>query len=322
MTGLVLLGSALCGLGFGYAAQRGSICVVAGIEAWLATGSPRLLVALLRCSLWVVAVATPLVWLDRDAHLAPLYAPGLLALGGGLAFGVGAAINGGCSFGTLIRLGAGDLSFAGTLLGMAAGFALQSRLGPAGPSPAGPSPLETPTALAVPVLALALLFVTREAVRLRAEPVRRGRWSPERAVAVMGVSGGLLYALQGSWAWTVALQRSVDAMATAQPLARPLVLIFACSVLGAAWGAARRRRMQPRLALRRWPLRIAGGLVMGLGAAYVPGGNDALVLHGAPGLSLHVLIASPALVAGAAGALAIGRGWRRIATPPPPVQAD
>lgn len=309
MSGLVLFVSALCGIGFGYAAQRGSICVVAGLEAWLDKRSPRMLYALLRCSLWVVAVATPLVWLDRDAHLAGLYAISLAPVVGGLLFGAGAAINGGCSFGTIIRLGAGDLSFVGTLVGMAAGFWLQVRLGPATPAPFATSPMETPSPVTALILLAALLLAWREIARIGIRPRRRGRWAPERAVAVMGIAGGILYALHGSWAWTVALERGVGAMTGAGAVSPPLLVIFLCPVLGAAWGAGRRRPVRPRLALRHWPARLVGGLVMGLGAAYIPSGNDALVLHAAPALSPHVLIACPALLGGATAALALSRLW-------------
>lgn len=313
MSGAVLLVAALCGIGFGYAAQRGSICVVRGLEEWLQRGSPRMLTALFRCSLWVVVAAVPLVWLDRDAHLAPLYAPGLAALMGGLMFGVGAAINGGCSFGTLIRLGAGDLSCLGTLAGMAAGFWAQLRLGPPAPGPIARSFLESPSLPGALLVAAALALALRAPGPAAASPPRPGRWSPERAAALMGLTGGLLYALTGSWAYTVALQRSVDAMADGRAIALTLLPIFLANVLGAAWGAGRRQRLRVRINARRWPARLAGGAVMGAGAAYVPGGNDALVLHALPALSPHVLIAYPALIAGAAAALGLARRARAMA---------
>ncbi len=300
-----LLLSMLCGVGFGYAAQRGSICAVRSVAELIDKGSGRQLAAAARCSLWVVAVAVPLVWLDPAAHLAPRHAASLAALLGGAVFGVGAALNGSCSFGTIIGLGAGDLSYLATLAGTALGFALQLSAGPIPPAALGPSLLQLPSHGGLLLIAAAWALCARELVLIGIRPRRRRRWSPERAAALMGMTGGVLYALNGSWAWTVSLQRSVAAMADA-PAGEPrLLLIFAACVAGAAWGA--RRRLRLRLNLAAWPVRLAGGTVMGAGAAYVPGGNDALLLHGAPALSPHVLVAWPALLAGVAAALVTAR---------------
>lgn len=316
---VTLLLSVLCGVGFGYAAQRGSICAVRSVAALIEKGSGRQLAAALRCSLWVVAVAVPLVWVDPTAHLAPLYAASLAALLGGFVFGLGAALNGSCSFGTIIGLGSGDLSYLGTLIGTAAGFALQLAAGPAPPVALGSSPLQLPSSWGLVLIAAAWALCARELALIGLRPRRRRRWSPERAAALMGMTGGVLYALNGSWAWTVTLQRSVDAMAGAPAWEPRLLLIFAACVAGAAWGA--RRRFRLRLNVAGWPARLAGGAVMGAGAAYVPGGNDALLLHGAPALSPHVLVAWPALLAGVAAALVLARQGRACRARPAGLRA-
>ena len=56
-----------------------------------------------------------------------------------------------------------------------------------------------------------------------------------------------------------------------------------------------------------WVQNLVGGLLMGLGAAMVPGGNDVLVLHSIPGLSPHALPAYVAMIAGIAGVMGIMR---------------
>jgi len=43
---------------------------------------------------------------------------------------------------------------------------------------------------------------------------------------------------------------------------------------------------------------LAGGALVGTGAALVPGGNDALALHALPGLVPHAALAYAAMVAG------------------------
>ena len=97
-----------------------------------------------------------------------------------------------------------------------------------------------------------------------------------------------------------------------------LVPLLILAVLAGALLAARARN---RLRLRRPTCAavarcLAGGLLMGTGAALVPGGNDALVLHAAPGLALHAALAYAALVTGVGGTLLRARalsGTRRRA---------
>ena len=306
---LVLGVSALCGIGFGYAAQRGSLCAVRGVEEWIERRSARQLIAFLQCSLWVALATVPLVWLTAGAHLAAALPPTLTALAGGLLFGAGAALNGGCSFGTIIRLGAGDASYLATLGGMASGIALSLHHGAGSmrPAPIGASLLEAPSRLGLLLLVIAgglLAWQARRGWPAMADPYR---WPPERAATVMGLTGGLLYAFHGSWAYTVAIERGLGAMMTGGIASPELALIFATSVGGAAIGAWQQRVFRARLAARAMPSRFAAGLVMGIGASLIPGGNDALVLHGIPALSPHVLVAYPALVAGAAGMIVAAR---------------
>jgi hypothetical protein len=60
---------------------------------------------------------------------------------------------------------------------------------------------------------------------------------------------------------------------------------------------------------RIWLRNICGGLLMGLGVALTPGGNDALVLYGIPALSPHALPAFLALLLGTALGLLAMRAW-------------
>lgn len=56
-----------------------------------------------------------------------------------------------------------------------------------------------------------------------------------------------------------------------------------------------------------WLRNLLGGILMGLGATLIPGGDDALILHGIPGGSPHVLPAYAALLIGTAIGLLIIR---------------
>ena len=309
---LVLLISVLCGVGFGYAAQHGSLCVVSGIEALLEGKSPRVFLSFLRCSVWVIAVTLPLAWAIDGDQLDAIAAPGIFTVAGGLLFGVGAAINGGCSFGTLIRLGGGDASFIATLAGLAFGFLLQ-RHAPAvdiASAMIGRSPLEAPTVAGTMVLLAAAAFCLREALGERRRGQVSGRWPPERAALIMGVAGGVLYALHGSWAYTIAIERGLADMRAGGIPNFDLALIFLACLAGAALGARRLDRFRLQLNARDVPKHLAGGTIMGIAAALIPGGND---VHALPALSPHAPVAYLTLVIGAAAALAISSRLRRRA---------
>jgi uncharacterized membrane protein YedE/YeeE len=316
-TGLFLAVSVPCAAAMGYAAQRGSICAVRGVEAFIDGGSARLLLSFFLCAAWVALVSLPLIWLrPGDVRLAEAIWPTPAIAAGAFVFGIGAAINGGCSFATVLRLGGGELSFAATLVGLSAGFALHRWLpgAPAAPLPSGPSPLATPHAGSLALLGIAAtvavagLWPPRPARRAR--PAASRRWRPEAAVAVMGVAGGVLYAIHGSWMYTVALDRGFAAM-MARSISNPeLAGLFAALLGGAAVAARRTRRLRLRLRPRDAALRLGAGVLMGFGAALVPGGNDVLVLHALPALSPHALPAYAAMLLGILAAV----GLRRVAT--------
>lgn len=307
--------SAPCAAAMGYAAQRGSICAVAGVESFIDGGSPRLLLSFFRCAAWVAVVSLPLIWLSpATARIADSLWPTPAVIAGAFVFGIGAAINGGCSFATVLRLGAGELSFAATLAGLSAGYALHHALpaAPSSPPAAGPSPLTTPEPASLAAFALAVIvalwgLVPRRGAQRLPRP-RPGQWRPEAAVAVMGIAGGVLYALHGSWMYTVALDRGVTGM-MAQGISNPVLSgLFAALLAGAALAAGRSHRLALRFSTRDTALRFAAGTLMGFGASLVPGGNDVLVLHALPALSPHAAPAYAAMLLGILAALAVRRG--------------
>lgn len=313
MDPLALLASAALAFAIGYAAQRGSICAVRGVAELIETRRPRLFLSFLRCAMWVTLISLPLIWLvPTRAHLADAYWLTLAIAGGAFLFGGGAALNGGCSFSTIIHLGAGDLSYAATLAGLLAGFALEGVL--IGPMVAAgsTSPLATPS-LAGAVLLLALLaWGAWELWRLRRRAAPGG-WAPEKAAAVMGLCGGVLYALHGSWMYTVLFDRRGIGAHAAE---LTILLLLGCILAGAALAARRVDDWRPMLVWRDAASRLLAGTLMGFGAALVPGGNDVLVMHAFPAASPHALPAYLALLAGAAATLVARRLVRRI--PPIP----
>src|SRR5215472_1109662 len=301
----------MCGFCFGFAAQRGTLCVVSGITEVIEHRSPRLFVSFFRISLWVLLPTLPVCWLNTAAHRLMIYSPSPLTIVGGLLFGLGAAVNGGCSFGTLIRFAAGDLSFIASFVGMAAGVWSQRRMSMlAAPMPNGPSVLAYPSPFGILVLSLVTFFSIRELVLLH-HWKRAGSWSPEKAAVAVGLCGGLLYVLNGPWFYTIAFDHLVHVSGAGQLHGFELTVITFAILAGAAISARRNQMFHLRFQWKPLPLHIMGGAAMGFGAALIPGGNAVVVLNAFPALSPHAAPAYFSIILGAGMALFTSRFLRR-----------
>jgi hypothetical protein len=115
---------ALCGGGIGcvigYAARRGRLCTYGALEdAFLAGNYRRLKV--LAIALGVAILLTQLMILydglsPETIRYLPTRLPLLSIVLGGLLFGIGMALVGTCAFGSLVRLGGGDLRSLVTII--------------------------------------------------------------------------------------------------------------------------------------------------------------------------------------------------------------
>lgn len=117
MTGLSAWGSTLAGLlvgmACGFTARRARLCSFGAIEdAWMGGDTRRLRIFGLALAV-ALAGTQVLVGLDLlDPSLSPYVQPALPWLSvavGSVMFGIGMALVGTCSFGSLVRLGSGDL---------------------------------------------------------------------------------------------------------------------------------------------------------------------------------------------------------------------
>lgn len=214
-------------------------------------------------------------------------------------FLVGAAVNGACSLSTLQRLADGDFAMLGTIAGLVAGIMAWSapahRIHPIASQPLT-DPWSSRDTWVVFILSALWLWVAWETLRLwRAHrspaPLLQRLISPayrlSTAAAIMGVSGGLLYSLQGTWTYTRFLHAQVDSwvaqVATPPTMQSVLVLALVAGMLLSSW--QRRsfalRLGQPATVGRRF----LGGFLMGMGVALIPGGNDTLIPRAIPTLS-------------------------------------
>ena len=63
--------------------------------------------------------------------------------------------------------------------------------------------------------------------------------------------------------------------------------------------------------------RFAGGTIMGLGAALVPGGNDTLLLWAIPGLTIYGVLAYGSMLVAIGAGLALGARFGGATRLPP-----
>lgn len=194
--------------GIGFAVHRASLCTVRAASEILNFGTAHMLASFAKAALWAALVYGALVlFVSPDAARFAAIEPRALALLGGFAFGLGAAINGACSYSTLQRIADGELWGLTTLVGMALGII-------------GWSTADATLALTRPItvsvmwndlaawgpwlVALLGLLAAAELIRLwRSRPRGHPVWHlpayrVSTAAAIMGVCAGLLYGMQGA----------------------------------------------------------------------------------------------------------------------------
>ena len=318
---LVLVSLGLAAL-LGFAAHRASICTVRAVAEVMSTGRAYYFVSFGKSVLWVLAVAVPLFWIDPGNALRlqgwELSSQSLL---GGLMFGMGAVLNGGCSFSTLARLADGQLRMLATLTAFTLGVLLELEIVRAGylsnPLP-GPSLIHHVAPYAGALSMLLWLWAIYEARRLwqtrppgyRLKDLVLGRqYRLSTAAMLMGLASGTLYLIHGAWTYTGALRQGVEGLVIAGETPTPVRVSLLAAVFAGMLLSTRQRgsfrldwRMSPA-----WAMNFLGGMLMGIGATLVPGGNDALVLYAIPMSSIHAWPAYGALLTGIAIAVLIMR---------------
>lgn len=300
----------------GFAAHRASLCTVRAVAEIIGSGTAWMLASFLKAAAWAAAIAGALMLLF-PATAAPVLerTPHAVALGGAFVFGIGAAINGGCSLSTLQRLADGDLSMLATLaafvVGVLAATGIAAQFG--GALGQATSFWQGGHALVLPLLLLLWLWVLLEAIRLwrssaAVAGVRDRLLAPayrlSSAAALLGIAAGLLYSLQGAWSYSNYLRAEAASWRSDAPLPSAIQALLAIAMLAGMLASSwQRRSFVLGTHWRQWPRRVAGGVLMGIGAALVPGGNDTLILAAIPTASAWALASYFALIAGVAATL-------------------
>ena len=266
----------------GAALSRVSLCAVAGVQqAVVARNGAGLQQLALAASGAGVALLL-LAGLAPGAVLLPGAVPfhaGVIT--GGLLLGLGALLNGGCYLGSVLYLGSGNLNFLFTLAGIGAGVRITELLPRFPDSAAAMAHAAMGPMWIVGAIGFTLVIVTL---------LWRARTAAAWLATCTGVLAGLVYARRPGWSYGTVLESLAHGRHALMDWTANLsaLLLFAGALVGAAL-AGRFHLQWPTLwrALRC----AAGGVVMGFGAALVPGGNDMLLLWAIPGLTLYGALA-------------------------------
>jgi uncharacterized membrane protein YedE/YeeE len=297
----------------GFAAHRASICTVRAVAEMTHSGTGYMLVSIIKSALWVFAITIPVFLLVPQTALGITgWQLTVTALFGGLLFGIGSGLNGACAYATMARMVDGEVGMLLTVVGFVIGVLLFIVLVGAGTvSRPTPAPSQVPAMLnfAPYFGALLLILGLYEMIRLwRTRPpgasLRELVFAPayrlSTAALLMGIASGTIFLLFGSPGYTTTFQQVIEGHVGTRPMPAYGRWIVLGSVLFGMLASTWQRKSfridwKPRLS---WFRNIFGGILMGLGTALLPGGNDALVLYGIPGLSPHALPAYGALLLG------------------------
>jgi toxin CptA len=279
-----------------------SLCAVAATQQWVvmrqAAGLQRLLLAVSGAGVVLLALSR---WLPESALLPPDLPIDVTLVLGSVLLAVGALLNGGCYLGSVLYLGSGNMNFLFTLIGLGLGMQC-SRLAVVSVATASTLPA-TPmrplwwVGLVTYALIVALsLWLTR---------ARRPLLWPLCA----GLFAALVYARRPGWSYG----QLIDSVAHADWrgmtwLANGAALtLFAGAIAGSIYTGRWHWQWPAPARLLRC---LSGGMLMGMGAAYIPGGNDMLLLWSVPGLALYGAVAYLIMMATLAALLSGAEIWR------------
>lgn len=290
----------------GFAIQRGGTCMVAAVEQIYRAKSASKLLALLECSLWTSVLGFGALSAGLRFTASPDFSPGLTAIVGGLLLGLGASVNGACVFGSVARIGSRDFNyllalpgfflgslahhlFIGTASVMVRGIQHDTRAGPL-------------IVLLVACLVFGLVHAWRNA---RTSGMFLGY---RLATVSIGFAFVLLAVVSGPWTYTEVFARAAHGGAGPSLLEATLLgALLAGAVVGGGNGT---RGGAFRIA--RAVQCLAGGALMGVGSAMIPGGNDNLILIGIPAFQSHAWLAICSMVLAIAIWLKLGAFRRNL----------
>lgn len=294
---LLLLLVMACAFALGLAVNSGSTCAVAAARDLVHGRRAATMVGFL-VAIGIAGIVTlGSKWLfGSTVHLVGDPPLGWPLLAGAVLLGIGATVNGACLFGTLGRLGNGELRFIGMPAGLAIGFAVVGMVPTLAPGVTAPNPLAVPSAMGwatLIVFAGLLLWAWHHLGGLRSAPQVRSnyRW----AMLLLGIAGSIEFMLFPGSTYVDAVRMSVLGTMAGYvvPVAATVAAMAGSVISGIIGGKFRLRSINVALLVRSF----AGGAMMAAGGWLIPGGNDALLLAYLPAATLGGLAAYAVMTA-------------------------
>ncbi len=331
----LIVGGLTVGLAFGVVVQRSRFCMVAAVSNLVLirdTRQLRAIIAALAVALLGTQVLESAGWVAvADASYRSARIDWAGAIGGGLMFGFGAMLAGGCAGRTVVGAAEGNGGALLTLMALAIG-AMASLYGVIAPlrqwlASTTSVVVASGDASVAKLLGFSpWLFAVAIGVVCLAVILVLGRYTASKGLTIAGiVVGGLIVA-----GWLITGYLSIDefdyhvhrpaSVSFAGPVARAgIYLVSKGSVvsnfsvpllIGVLLGSAGSARLNRTLRWRppqvsRIGYHLTGGLLMGVGATFAGGCNIGNGLSGISTCSLEAIIATTAIVAG----MRLGLGW-------------
>lgn len=299
--------SLLLAFALGFSAHRTGICTVAAVGEVMTSGTARTFLSFLKVVAWVILVNGIAALVAPElltAYLAPSITGGVIA--GGFIFGIGAGVNGGCSFATISKLAQGDLHAGLTLPAFVAGAITANHLNPNFPELAISTYSLAFTDIPTLLLGALAVWGLFELYRLIVSTVRHGlissisrkRYRLSSGAAFIGIASGFLYLFNGRWAYSTKIIDYYSDTGASEYVGTIGFYLLLALISGAVVSAISSRQLKFSFALGKWYRNLVGGFLMGVGALLVPGGNGKLILQDLPHLSIHALVAYLTMVIG------------------------
>jgi len=305
----------------GFSAHRAGLCTVKAAAEVLTSRRGHFLWSFMKSAAWVMALIAVVATFGHGPNFTyrPVTAVSVL---GGVLFGVGAGLNGGCTFSTLTRAVDGNIGLWLTISAWPIGMWVTTMLALPNPQSVVVQQPDYPVVVLL-LLGLALLWESILIARRfwRKHTIRRvlgaSVYTLSAGAALVGLSNAVIIEATGPWSFSSTILCGIGAK-SGTSCGQPMLAwaILGAAILGMAYSSLQRGAFLLRLP-RRWSAfrHGAGGMLMGMGTGLVPGGNDGLILFAIPSLSPHALPTYLGLFGGILATLATMRAFGRHIPP-------
>ena len=292
----------------GFALSRASTCTVMATARWVMQGKVDWLVGILIAVCWSAMTLLALrAIFPGQIEMPPIVPINLTLIIASIVMGAGAFLNHGCFIGTIGRISSGNLSYLMTFVGLAFARLLgeQDILNETFNQELMATNLAMESIVFWGAVSLFGGVFIYSCVRI---VVRRKQ--ALIALCVMGVVAPLTYVSDPDWSY----ESWIGQIVTGQGLSQNYQIEF--TVLALFAGATLSSVLNGKFSLVAPTLSammmcFIGGCLMGLGAKFVPGGNDTLLLWTIPNFAIHGFVAYATMVATVA-LLVMGPGKRMM----------